>query len=118
MFPYRLLVCLLTETSARLGADVVRYTFIVEDFHFLLLASLLANLGEAFHPLTGSNRTLPSTAVRGSVGFAGRITGQHCVIQGWGGVEGRLLQLGQHRGQVNQTPDSGYFQDTDDAGHT
>ena len=44
--PYRLLVCLLTETSARLGADVVRYTFIVEDFHFLLLASLLANLGE------------------------------------------------------------------------
>ena len=43
--PYRLLVCLLAETSARLGADVVRYTFIVEDFHFLLLASLLANLG-------------------------------------------------------------------------
>ena len=43
--PYRLFVCLLTETSARLGADVVRYTFIVEDFHFLLLASLLANLG-------------------------------------------------------------------------
>jgi hypothetical protein len=55
-------------------------------------------LGEAFHPLTGSNRTLPSTAVRGSVGFAGRITGQHFVIQGWGGVEGRRLQLGQHRG--------------------
>src|SRR4029434_1896270 len=47
--PYRLLVCLLTETSARLGADVVRYTFIVEDFHLLLLASLLANLGEMFH---------------------------------------------------------------------
>src|SRR5262252_10298076 len=43
--PYRLLVCLLTETSARLGADVVRYTFIVEDLHLLLLASLLANLG-------------------------------------------------------------------------
>ena len=49
MSPYRLLVCPLAETSARLGADVVRYTFIVEDFHFLLLASLLANLGEAFH---------------------------------------------------------------------
>ena len=46
-------------------------------------------LGEAFHPLTGSNRTLPSPAVRGSVGFAGGITGQHFVIQGWGGVEGR-----------------------------
>src|SRR5215471_10147887 len=41
--PYRLLVCLLTKTSARLGADVVRYTFIVEDLHLLLLASLLAN---------------------------------------------------------------------------
>ena len=90
--PYRLLVCLLTETSARLGVDVVRYTFIVEDLHLLLLASLLANLGDVFHPLTGSNRTLPSTAVRGSVGFAGRITGQHCVIQGWGGVEGRRLK--------------------------
>src|SRR4029434_1724949 len=47
MSPYRLLVCLLTETSARLGADVVRSTFIVEDFRLLLLASLLANLGEA-----------------------------------------------------------------------
>jgi hypothetical protein len=46
---YRLLVCLLTETSARLGADVVRYTFIVEDLHLLLLASLLANLGDVFH---------------------------------------------------------------------
>jgi hypothetical protein len=49
MSPYRLLVCLLTETSARLGADVVRYTFIVEDLHLLLLASLLANLGDVFH---------------------------------------------------------------------
>ena len=47
--PYRLLVCPLTETSARLGADVVRYTFIVEDSHLLLLASLLANLGVVSH---------------------------------------------------------------------
>ena len=45
MSPYRLLVCPLAETSARLGAGVVRYTFIVEDFHLLLLTSLLANLG-------------------------------------------------------------------------
>jgi hypothetical protein len=44
--PYRLLVCPLAETSARLGADVVRETFIVEDLHLLLLASLLANLGD------------------------------------------------------------------------
>ena len=47
--PYQLLVCLLTETSAWLGADVVRYTFIVEDFHLLLLTSLLANLGVVSH---------------------------------------------------------------------
>src|SRR5215468_6308985 len=46
--PYRLLVCLLTETSARLGPDVVRYTFIVEDLPLLLLASLLANLGDQY----------------------------------------------------------------------
>src|SRR5262249_30076801 len=47
--PYRRLVCPLAETSARLGADVVRYTFIVEDFHFLLLASLLANLSDLYN---------------------------------------------------------------------
>lgn len=41
--PYRLLVCLLTETSARLGADVVRYSFIAVDSHHLLLASLPAH---------------------------------------------------------------------------
>ena len=54
--PYRLLVCLLTETSARLGADVVRETFIVEDFHFLLLASLLANLGVVLQGSIGWRR--------------------------------------------------------------
>src|SRR5215471_609865 len=52
--PYRFLVCLRTETSARLGADVVRYTFIVEDLHLLLLASLLANLGDM--PLKAGDR--------------------------------------------------------------
>ena len=46
MFSYRLLVCFFTETFARLGVDVVRWTFIVEDLHLLLLVSLLANLGE------------------------------------------------------------------------
>jgi hypothetical protein len=51
--PYRLLVCLLTETSARLGADVVRSTFIGEDLHLLLLASLLANLGVLPHRSVG-----------------------------------------------------------------
>jgi hypothetical protein len=32
--------CTLAGTCARLGADVVRYTFIVTDFHRLLLAGL------------------------------------------------------------------------------
>jgi hypothetical protein len=61
--PYRLLVCLLTETSARLGADVVRSTFIVEDLHLLLLASLLANLGDRSHRLPS---ILPSPAPPGA----------------------------------------------------
>src|SRR5262249_60267284 len=57
--PYRLLVCLLTETSARLGVDVVRSTFIVEALHLLLLASLLANLGDVFHRCVVPPRVIP-----------------------------------------------------------
>src|SRR5262249_8678714 len=59
--PYRLLVFPLAETSARLGADVVRYTFIVEDFHFLLLASLLANLGVLLQRRTPGAPFFPPT---------------------------------------------------------
>ena len=33
----------LADDSARLGADVVRYAFIVEDFHLILLAGLPAH---------------------------------------------------------------------------
>jgi hypothetical protein len=33
----------LTDTCARLGADVVCYSFIAADFHHLLLAGLLAH---------------------------------------------------------------------------
>ena len=71
----------------------------VEEVQRAVISMLygVTGLGDVFHPLTGSKRTLPSPAVRGSVGFAGRITGQHFVIQGLGGVEGRRLQLGQHR---------------------
>ena len=43
--PYRLLVCPLTETSARLGAGVVRWTFPGMDLHHILLTGLPANLG-------------------------------------------------------------------------
>ena len=62
MSPYRLLVCPLAETSARLGADVVRYTFIVEDFHFLLLASLLANLGVKYQLECCARLVYPSSS--------------------------------------------------------
>ena len=41
--PYRRFAADLAIDSARLGADAVRYTFIVEDFHLLLLAGLPAH---------------------------------------------------------------------------
>jgi hypothetical protein len=40
--PYRRFADALTGTCARLGADVVRYSFIVVDLHHLLLAGLPA----------------------------------------------------------------------------
>ena len=42
-YPYRRFAAPLTDGSARLGADVVRYSFIVGDVHPLLLASLPAH---------------------------------------------------------------------------
>jgi hypothetical protein len=39
-----------TADSARLGADAGRYSFIVVDFHHLLLASLPAHLSPQFLP--------------------------------------------------------------------
>ena len=41
--PYRRFIIGLTASDARLGADVVRYSFIVSDFHRLLLAGLPAH---------------------------------------------------------------------------
>ena len=45
-FPCRRFADVLTDASARLGADVVCYSFIVEDLHLLLLAGLPAHLCE------------------------------------------------------------------------
>jgi len=42
-FPYRRFASALTGSDARLGADVVRYSFIVVDLHHLLLAGLPAH---------------------------------------------------------------------------
>jgi hypothetical protein len=41
--PYRRFADTLADACARLGADVVCYTFIVMDFHHLLLAGLPAH---------------------------------------------------------------------------
>ena len=45
-FPCRRFADVLTDACARLGADVVCYSFIVEDLHLLLLAGLPAHLCE------------------------------------------------------------------------
>ncbi len=41
--PCRRFACILTDTCARLGADVVCYSFIAVDLHHLLLAGLPAH---------------------------------------------------------------------------
>ena len=43
-FPCRRFADILTNAGARLGADVVRYSFIVVDLHHLLLAGLPTHL--------------------------------------------------------------------------
>jgi hypothetical protein len=43
MFPYRRFADILTDACARLGADVVRDSFIVVDLRHLLLAGLPAH---------------------------------------------------------------------------
>jgi hypothetical protein len=48
-FPYRRFADSLADACARLGADVVRYSFIVVDLHHLLLAGLPAHLCENVH---------------------------------------------------------------------
>jgi hypothetical protein len=50
--PCRRFACTLTGTGARLGADAVRYSFIVADFHHLLLAGLSGrDYSKMFFPL-------------------------------------------------------------------
>ena len=49
VLPYRRFVDVLANGNARLGADVVRYAFIVSDFHRLLLAGLQAHF-ESYMP--------------------------------------------------------------------
>jgi hypothetical protein len=51
MPPYRRFAVALADAHARLGADVVRYTFIAVDFHHLHLAGLPAHPDHVFRPL-------------------------------------------------------------------
>ena len=44
--PRRRFADILADTCARLGVDAVRYSFIVVDLHYLLLAGLPAHLCE------------------------------------------------------------------------
>ena len=53
--PDRRFADILTDACARLGADVVRYSFIVMDLHHLLLAGLPAHSGPP--PLATELRT-------------------------------------------------------------
>jgi hypothetical protein len=43
VFPYRRFATILTDSAARLGAGVVRYSFTVMDLHHQLLAGLPAH---------------------------------------------------------------------------
>jgi hypothetical protein len=50
MYPYRRFVAALTDDHARLGADVVRYSFIVVDSHHLHLAGIPAHPNDVLGP--------------------------------------------------------------------
>jgi hypothetical protein len=70
-FPYRRFADILADACARLGADVVRYSFIVVDLHHLLLAGLPAHLCEnAFFgetPKIKFSSSLSNRQVRGMI---------------------------------------------------
>jgi hypothetical protein len=85
--PYRRFAEILADACARLGADVVRYTFIVMDLHLLLLAGLPAHRIIAFvtEPLT-LRATSPTAVSRqrhpGSRPPGGRLCGRQPVARG------------------------------------
>jgi hypothetical protein len=74
--PYRRFVGILTDTYARLGADVDRYSFIVVDLHHLFLAGLPAHF-ESDMPrhavgLTGASQVAACTLAAGDTPAAVR----------------------------------------------
>jgi hypothetical protein len=70
-FPCRRFADILANACARLGADVVRYSFIVVDLHHLLLAGLPAHLCENVRHARRRVFTLKAwTAMRAAHGHA------------------------------------------------
>jgi hypothetical protein len=67
--PCRRFAPALADNDARLGADVVRYSFIAVDLHHLLLAGLPAHLSPEFAkpPFDRASRLIGSCRERGLV---------------------------------------------------
>ena len=68
-FPYRRFADILADAGARLGADAVRYSFIVVDLHHLLLAGLPAHLCENSKTRSGT-RMMFSNSISNLNGLA------------------------------------------------
>ena len=68
--PYRRFASVLADRRARLGADVGRYSFIVEDLHLLSPAGLLAHVWNKGSPPQGAGyfRTARAGAARAASG--------------------------------------------------
>ena len=76
--PYRRFAAVLANGNARLGADVVRYTFTVSDFHRLLLAGLPAHFESDMGGISDSNFDVQ----KGFSSFRLRPFAPICTIQG------------------------------------
>ena len=61
VFPYRRFAAVLTDDRARLGADVVSYSFTVSDLHRLLVAGLPAHCERLW---TLTKYFVPAAAIR------------------------------------------------------
>jgi hypothetical protein len=82
MFPYRRFADVLADACARLRADVDRYSFIVVDFHLLLLADLPAH-SLALRPAHSRGHQFVTRYPEGFSHFVTSMTAP--VVSGWSG---------------------------------
>src|SRR5438552_11041808 len=82
--PCRRFTPALADDGARLGADVVRYSFIVVDLHHLLLAALPAHTHPTIKPLQGS---LPRRRPRLERGLQQLAAGRRFPVEHFAGGE-------------------------------